>query len=169
RLLLSVVATGMAPGSFYVLGPDGDRQRAHYSGLPVDFTAAAITSLGERATSGFATYNVVNAHDDGASLDQFVDWLIERGHPIIRIAGFGQWRARFEIALKSLPERQRKFSVLPLLHAYASPALPAGSTVPTEQFQTGVRRVGVADGLVPRIGPDLIEKYVSDLRLLSLV
>ena len=135
----------------------------------MDFTAAAIASLGEQATSGYATYNAVNAHDDGASLDQFVDWLIERGHPITRIADFEQWRARFEIALKSLPERQRKLSVLPLLHAYASPALPAGSTVPTEQFQAGVRRLGVADGQVPQIGPDLIEKYVADLRLLSLV
>jgi fatty acid CoA ligase FadD9 len=168
RLLLSVVATGTAPGSFYALDSEGNRQRAHYSGLPVDFTAAAITSLGERATSGFATYNVVNAHDDGASLDRFVDWLIERGHPITRIADFGQWRSRFEIALRSLPERQRKLSVLPLLHAYAAPALPADSTVPTEQFQAGVRLVGVADGQVPQIGPDLIEKYVADLRLLSL-
>ena len=54
--------------------------------------------------------------------------------------------------------------MLPLLHAYAEPAQPAGSTVPTEQFQAGVRQVGVADGQVPQIGPELIEKYVADLR-----
>jgi fatty acid CoA ligase FadD9 len=86
RLLLSLVATGIAPGSFYRFETDGfdtgdferggDRPRAHYDGLPVDFVAEAITELGLSATAGFATFNVVNPHDDGISLDRFVDWLI---------------------------------------------------------------------------------------------
>jgi fatty acid CoA ligase FadD9 len=36
RLLLSLVATGIASGSFCELDPDGKRQRAHYDGLAVD-------------------------------------------------------------------------------------------------------------------------------------
>ena len=39
RLMLSLVATGIAPGSFYELDADANRQRAHYDGLPVGFIA----------------------------------------------------------------------------------------------------------------------------------
>src|SRR5271154_723659 len=46
RLMLSLVATGIAPGSFYELDADGNRQRAHYDGLPVEFISEAISSLG---------------------------------------------------------------------------------------------------------------------------
>src|ERR1700742_1691171 len=45
RQMLSLVATGIAPGSFYELDADGNRQRAHYDGLPVEFIAEAISSL----------------------------------------------------------------------------------------------------------------------------
>ncbi|HEU5271532.1 MAG TPA: thioester reductase domain-containing protein, partial [Jatrophihabitans sp.] len=166
RLLLSVLATGLAPGSFYALDQHGHRQRAHYSGLPVDFTARAIASLGQQASEGYATYHSLNAHDDGIGLDQFVDWLIERGHPITRIPDYQQWRSRFEIALRTLPERQRKHSMLPLLHAVAEPAKPA-APVPTECFQAAVRSAGIGD--VPQLSAELIEKYVADLRLLGLL
>src|SRR6201997_121548 len=43
RLMLSLVATGIAPGSFYELDAEGDRPRAHYDGLPVEFIAQAIS------------------------------------------------------------------------------------------------------------------------------
>ncbi len=45
-MMLSLVATGIAPGSFYELDADGNRQRAHYDGLPVEFIAEAISTLG---------------------------------------------------------------------------------------------------------------------------
>src|SRR5699024_2583824 len=45
RMMLSLTATGIAPGSFYDLDTDGHRQRAHYDGLPVEFIAEAITTL----------------------------------------------------------------------------------------------------------------------------
>ncbi|MDN3025851.1 carboxylic acid reductase [Streptomyces sp. S.PB5] len=171
RLLLSVVATGVAPRSFYAMDADGRRRRAHYSGLPVDFTAAAVVSLGETLKEGHSTYNVVNNHDDGVSLDQFVDWLIELGCPITRIDDYQDWRSRFEIALKALPERQRKLSLLPLIHAYDAPARPVpGALVPAERFHATVRDCGVGgDQGVPHLSMKLIEKYVADLRLLALL
>ena len=46
RMMLSLVATGIAPASFYELDADGNRQRAHYDGLPVEFIAEAISTLG---------------------------------------------------------------------------------------------------------------------------
>jgi len=61
--------TGLAPGSFYAAGTHSP----HYDGLPVDFTAEAIATMGAAATSGFHTYHVVNPHDDGISMDTFID------------------------------------------------------------------------------------------------
>ena len=82
RLMLSLVATGIAPGSFYELDADGNRQRAHYDGLPVGFIAEAISTLGARVVDGFETYHVMNPYDDGIGLDEYVDWLIDAGYPI---------------------------------------------------------------------------------------
>ena len=73
RLMWSVLTTGLAPASFVRRGPDGERQRSHYDGLPADFTAAAIDAIGAALTEGHRTFNVVNPHDDGVSLDTFVD------------------------------------------------------------------------------------------------
>ena len=83
RLMLSLVATGVAPGSFYELDADGNRQRSHYDGLPVEFIAAAISTLGTQVLDngdGFQTYHVMNPYDDGIGLDEYVDWLVEAGY-----------------------------------------------------------------------------------------
>ncbi|HZC91412.1 MAG TPA: carboxylic acid reductase, partial [Mycobacterium sp.] len=43
RMILSLVATGIAPDSFYELDANGNRQRVHaHNGLPVEFLAEAI-------------------------------------------------------------------------------------------------------------------------------
>ena len=112
RMMLSLVATGIAPGSFYQLDADGNRQRAHFDGLPVEFVAEAIATLGARVVDGFQTYHVMNPHDDGIGFDEYVDWLIEAGYPIQRIGDFGEWLQRFEAGLSALPDRQRQHSVL---------------------------------------------------------
>src|SRR5208283_4829961 len=96
RMMLSLVATGIAPGSFYELDANGNRQRAHYDGLPVEFVAEAIATLGARVVDGFETYHVMNPHDDGIGFDEYVDWLIEAGYPIQLIGDFGEWLQRFE-------------------------------------------------------------------------
>ncbi|WP_225724597.1 MULTISPECIES: carboxylic acid reductase [unclassified Nocardia] len=167
RLILSLLATGIAPYSFYLTDAAGHRQRAHYDGLPADFTAAAITTLGTQVTAGFQTFDVLNPHEDGISLDEFVDWLIAAGHPIQRIDDYADWLGRFETALRGLPERQRQQSVLPLLHAYRQPG-PAidGSALPAKHFQAAVQDAKIGpDQDIPHLTPELIEKYVSDLRL----
>ncbi|MFD6162038.1 carboxylic acid reductase [Nocardia sp. NPDC060256] len=171
RLILSLVATGIAPYSFYRTDADGKRQRAHYDGLPADFTAEAITTLGTQATGGFQTYDVLNPHDDGISLDEFVDWLIESGRPIQRVADYDDWFTRFETAIRGLPEKQRQASVLPLLDAYRSqrPAI-RGSVLPAKRFQAAVQAANIgADKDIPHLTEALIDKYVSDLELLHLL
>lgn len=167
RLLLSVLATGIAPYSFYETDGDGQRQRAHYDGLPADFTAAAITTLGAAATEGFHSFDVLNPHDDGIGLDEFVDWLIEAGEPIQRIDDYQDWLSRFETALRALPERQRHQSLLPLLHAYRKPS-PAvhGALLPAEVFHAAVRSAGIGpEHDIPHLNRRLITKYVRDLYL----
>ncbi|MFJ2867949.1 carboxylic acid reductase [Kitasatospora sp. NPDC087314] len=166
RLLLSLLATGIAPGSFYRNG-----RRAHYGGLPVDFTAEAVATLGAQATGGYRTFNALNPHDDGVSLDTFVDWLVEAGHPIRRIDDYDDWLARITTALRALPEKQRRDSLLPLLPAFAQPeeGVP-GSAVPAARFHAAVRAAKVGpDQDVPHLSAALIGKYVTDLRHLGLL
>ncbi|MFF0625021.1 carboxylic acid reductase [Streptomyces sp. NPDC004296] len=171
RLLLSLVTTGIAPASFYRTETPGDRPRAHYDGLPVDFVAQAVNTLGARNTDAYLSYNVVNPHDDGISLDTFVDWLTEAGHPIQRIDDHEEWFTRFETALRALPEEQRRHSMLPLLQAVRRPDEPVcGSLIPADRFADAVREAGIGGGSgIPHLSAGLITKYVTDLRGLGLL
>lgn len=171
RLIFSLLKTGIAPNSFYETDTDGRRQRAHYPGLPADFVAESITTLGRRTTTGFTSFDVMNPHDDGISLDVFVDWLIDAGQPIVRIDSYPDWFSRFETALKSLPDGPRQQSALPLLGVYRVPQPPLlGATAPTAVYQAAVQAAGIGtDGQIPHLTASLIEKYVSDLHGLELL
>ncbi|PND58194.1 oxidoreductase [Mycobacterium sp. ENV421] len=171
RMMLSLVATGIAPASFYELDADGNRQRAHYDGLPVEFIAEAISTLGAHVTQGFETYHVMNPYDDGLGLDEFVDWLIDAGYPIQRIAEYDSWLQRFETAMRALPDRQRQYSLLPLLHNYQHPERPVrGSIAPTERFRAAVQDAKIGpDKDIPHVSAEVIVKYITDLQLLGLL
>jgi len=171
RLMLSLVATGIAPGSFYELDAAGHRQRAHYDGLPVDFIADAISTLGAHHIHGFETFHVMNPHDDGVGLDEFVDWLVDAGYPIDRVADYGQWLQRFEMSMRGLPDRQRQASLLPLLHSYAQPARPLlGSFATTDRFRAAVQDAKIGpDKDIPHVTAEIIVKYITDLQLLGLL
>jgi fatty acid CoA ligase FadD9 len=171
RLIWSVLTTGLAPDSFVRRGPDGERQRSHYDGLPADFTAAAIDEIGAAVTEGHRTFNVVNPHDDGVSLDTFVDWLREDGHDIERVPDHAEWVDRFRAALGALPDADRARSVLPLMHAFAAPEEPhAGSAIPADAFAAAVRSVRPlgASG-IPSLDRALIAKVADDLAFLGLL
>ncbi|MFN6553883.1 carboxylic acid reductase [Mycolicibacterium septicum] len=171
RLMLSLVATGIAPGSFYELDADGNRQRAHYDGLPVEFIAEAISTLGVHVTEGFETYHVMNPYDDGLGLDEFVDWLIEAGYPVHRIDDYGQWLQRFDTALRTLPDKQRQASLLPLLHNYQQPSYPLlGAAAPTDRFRAAVQEAKIGpDKDIPHVSPAVIVKYITNLQMLGLL
>ncbi|MFJ1935663.1 MULTISPECIES: carboxylic acid reductase [unclassified Kitasatospora] len=164
RLLLSLLATGIAPGSFYARGT-GDVD-GHYDALPVDFTAQAVAALGDDTREGYRTFNIVNPHEDGISLDTFVDWLAAAGHPLTRIDDYDEWLDRFESAIRALPDRQRQHSLLPLLHAFSTPSEPLpGSALPADRFREAVRAAALnEENDIPHLSQDLITKYVADLR-----
>jgi glycopeptidolipid biosynthesis protein len=181
-MVLIVVATGVALDSFYQLDAEGNRQRAHFDGLPVEFIAEAIATLGAQVVDGFQTYHVMNPHDDGIGVDEYVDWLIEAGYPIERIGDFGEWVQRFETGLRALPDRQRQNSVLQRLSLRNSndlqPAEPSGgflkpvrgSLAPTDRFRAAVQEAKIGpDNDIPHVSAPLIVKYVTDLQLLGLL
>jgi glycopeptidolipid biosynthesis protein len=179
RILLSVALTGVAPRSFYRLDDQGNRQRAHFDGLSVEFVAEAIATLGAQVVDGFETYHVMNPHDDGIGLDEYVDWLIEAGCPIQRIEDFGEWLQRFEHSLSALPHSQRQQSVLEVLQVQLKPLNsedlhapePAvGSLAPCERFHAAVQEAKIGpDNDIPHVSATIIAKYVTDLRLLGLI
>ena len=105
--------------------------------------------------NGFDTYNTTNPHDDGISLDTFVDWIIASGHQIQRIDDYGEWIRRFETALRALPEKQRQDSVLAVLDVYREPgAAVAGSPVPGKRFRAAVQDSGRE---IPHLSRELID------------
>jgi fatty acid CoA ligase FadD9 len=171
RLMLSLVATGVAPGSFYELDGEGHRQRAHYDGLPVEFIAEAISDLGAQIVDGFQTYHVMNPYDDGIGLDEYVDWLIDAGYSVQRVGDYATWLERFETTLRALPERQRQYSLLPLLHNYQRPDKPInGSMAPTDRFRAAVQEAKIGpDKDIPHVSAPVIVKYITDLQLLGLL
>ncbi|WP_445161590.1 amino acid adenylation domain-containing protein [Mycobacterium sp. Dal123C01] len=175
RMVLSLVATGIAPGSFYQRDADGNRQRAHFDGLPVEFVAESIATLGAQVLDGFETYHVMNPHDDDIGLDTYVDWLIEAGYPIERINDFDEWLQRFETGLRGLPGRQRQNSVLQILQSagpqYVRPVMPTrGSSASTDRFRAAVQEAKLGpDNDIPHVSAPMIIKYVTDLQLLGLL
>ncbi len=89
----------------------------------------------------------MNPYDDGIGLDEYVDWLVDAGYPIDRVADYQEWLQRFETSMRALPDKQRQASLLPLLHSYAQPAKPLrGSFASTERFRTAVQEA--------KVGPD---------------
>lgn len=169
RLLASLLMTGIAPKSFYWLDSEGDRQPAHYDGMPVDFVAGAMQQIGEHSTSGFQTYNVVNAnYDDGVSLDTITDWMIGAGLEITRIDDYAEWYRRFEEKLRNLPDRQRQASCLSIVGRFTAPGHIDTKGLPHADFTAVVERLPIGPD-IPHLTEDYIRKCVEDIVRLGLV
>ncbi|WP_261861149.1 thioester reductase domain-containing protein, partial [Mycobacterium montefiorense] len=176
RMVLSVVATGLAPTSFYQLDDAGNRQPTHFNGLPVEFVAEAITTLGAQVTDRFETYHVMNPHDDDdIGPDQYLDWVIEAGYPIERVDDFGEWLQRLETRLRALSEPQRRHSLLEMVLQRESNDLEAPPpsrerTPSTDRFRAAVQQAQIgATNDIPHVSAPIILKYITNLQLLGLL
>ena len=117
--------------------------------------------------AGFKTYHVMNPYDDGIGLDEYIDWLIDAGY----IPDYAQWLRRFETAMRALPERERQYSLLPLLHNYQHPKKPLrGSMAPADRFRSAVHEAKTGrDKDIPHVTAPIIVKYITNLQLLGLL
>ena len=96
----------------------------------------------------------MNPYDDGIGMDEFVDWLIDAGYPIQRIADYGDWLQRFETALRALPEKQRQPRCCRCCTTTSGPTTPInGSMAPTDRFRAAVQDA--------KIGPDKDIPHIS--------
>jgi fatty acid CoA ligase FadD9 len=162
RLLFSLIATGVAPATFYAQDLSNGRPEGRYDGLAVDFLAEAVTAIGAEQTEGFQSYNLAGKGDGGASLDTIVDWMVAAGCPIERIEPYDEWLTHFETAMHALPEEQKQESMLAILGPYRRPqSAGRGGAMPAEKFQSGCREAALP---IPHLSEALIRQYVAGLR-----
>jgi fatty acid CoA ligase FadD9 len=131
--------------------------------MPVDVLAAALRGIGERPQPGFRSYNSINMHhDDGISLDTYVDWIESGGYPVQRVADHADWLQRFGDKLRNLPEEQRNRSSLTILGHFAEQHEPHPPRVTSTHFEAAVAGV-------PHVTEAFIHKYLRDMVAIGLI
>jgi len=70
-----------------------------------------------------------------------------------------------------LPDRQRQAAALPLLQVFQKPERPVcGPMAPTDRFRAAVQEAKIGpDKDIRHVTPEVIVKYITDLRLLGLL
>jgi fatty acid CoA ligase FadD9 len=114
------------------------------------------------------TFNVFNDHDDGISLDSFVDWVESAGYPVERVRDHKQWLQRFEAKLSTLTEAQRQHSSINILGYFRQPHPAHPPKYGCEHFAAGVRELAIGPN-VPHLSEAYIHKYLDDMRRLGLI
>lgn len=170
RLLISIVATGLAPGSFYKPQKDGSRSQTHYDGLPVDVVARLHRQIGDRPYSGFHSYNTVNLHyDDGVSYDTYVDWIESAGYGVKRIDDHAEWYRRFTEKLRNLPDEERQRSSFNIVEHFQEPHPVGGPVADTKRFEEAVGSSSSSSETLPHVTESFIHKYLADIAALGLI
>ena len=169
RLLYSVIATGLAPESFYVPAENGGKLRAHYDGSPVDVVAASVVASANFNHGDCVAVNMTNYHDDdGCSLDSFVDAIETAGYDISRIADHADWRARFEEKLNNLSEEQKQRSAREIMGAYARPRPTESLGHAASNYRKLVPTLSTGSE-IPHLDEKFIHKCLNDLKALGMI
>ncbi|WP_166426165.1 thioester reductase domain-containing protein [Paraglaciecola sp. 20A4] len=176
RLLLSIIATGLAPQSFYQRNSDGGIQSGHYNGVPVNIVADTIVggySLNRSSDnnihqSGFSVINISNFHDyDGCSLDSFVNDIESAGYAITKIEDHGEWFKRFKQKLNALPENVKKMSVISLLEAFANPYPAAQPGTGCNNFKSLLEHY--LEEKLPHLDQYFVNKCIEDIKSMGML
>lgn len=164
RLLQSLVATGVAPRSFYA--PTATRR--HFDGLPVDLVARDIAAVALATRDGYATYHVVDGHlEDGVSLDSFADWVQRAGYPVKRIDDYGSWLRTFRERLEALPPSIQQHSALAGLEAWKRPA-ERDAGFDNRRLRDRLRALG-EPAEMPHIDEATIRRYLESMVAAGLI
>ena len=164
RLLYSIITTGLAPASFYIPNADGSKGSGHYDGLPVDVIAKTIIGISGCDYNGYNTFNTENYHhNDGISLDKFVDWIESASYSIHRITDHQAWVQRIKGKLTTLPEHQRQQSVLDLLPAFSRPYRTNLKTAGCDNFKGLVHRLNNGKD-ISSLSEAFIHKCLADIK-----
>lgn len=166
RLLYTLIVTGIAPTTFYAADGAGGRPRASYGGVPVDALAAGIATVGSTAGEGFHTFNTDPGYDDGISLDDFVDWIIDDGYAITRIDVYATWLERVQAAMRALPDDQREHTLLHVMGAYLQPNPLGGDEESGRHFKAATAAAGVE---LPHTTRQFIDKTLDDMKVTGLL
>jgi fatty acid CoA ligase FadD9 len=170
RLVCSVAATGLYPGSFYERGAGASPP--HLDGFPVDFMAAAIAAIAADPSRGYAVYHVNNVHwDDGISLDTVIRRLAAAGYPLTRVDDYAAWFQRFEHALRELPAALQAASSLPILDQWRTPlSMARRRRIDASRFRAQVQSLRPqGQGDLPRLDDAYFDRCIEDLRALGLL
>jgi thioester reductase-like protein len=174
RLLQGIVATSLAPRSFY--GQGRSTEGAHYDGLPVDVVARSIAALsvaGGIDHPGHMEYHIVNSHRD-VSLDVVTDWVKSAGYRVEQIDDYAAWYRAFKSRLNSLDRLKRQHSLLPLIHDWEQPRRGASARYDMTSLHQQLAQLSDAAGAerlteIPPITEAFIHKCLSDMRMLGLI
>ncbi|MEZ5372953.1 MAG: thioester reductase domain-containing protein [Microthrixaceae bacterium] len=172
RLLYSIVVTGIAPSTFHTRNDDGSPVVGHYQGMPVDTVAASVVAASDidpTTAPGYRAVNVTNYHhDDGASLDAFMDWTETAGVALQRIDDYQDWLAAFAAKLETLAGEQRSHSAIDVLGAYARPTNPAADRgVLCERYRALI--VPHLPAGVPSLDEKYLHKCIDDLSVTGML
>lgn len=160
RLLFSLIATGVAPKSFYA------GSAVNYDGLPVDLVASSVVGVGEIGDAGVMTANIHNYNvGDGFSLDAITDELRSLGYGIEVIEDYGDWFQRLSDRLHTLPEVDKQKSAIDLLPAFKHPQ----SSKDERSFNNFKILAQKLEGDLPVLGQAYVAKIVTDMRAIAIL
>lgn len=154
RLLYSLIATGVAPASFYKHGA------INYDGLPVDLVASSVVNVRRSGHDGVTVMNIHNYNSGNEfSLDSIVNWIRAEGHKIETIKDYDDWYQRFSEKLRTLPDAEKQKSAIDLLPAFKHPQ----SSQTDQSFSNFETLIGSMAGTLPKLDEHYVSKILRDL------
>jgi fatty acid CoA ligase FadD9 len=154
RLLYSLIATGVAPASFYKHGA------INYDGLPVDLVASSVVNVRRSGDDGVTVMNIHNYNSgNDFSLDAIVNWIRAAGHEIEAIKDYDDWYQRFSEKLRTLPDAEKQKSAIDLLPAFKYPQ----SSQTDQSFSNFETLIGSMAGTLPKLDEGYVSKILRDL------
>lgn len=167
RLLCSILATGLAPDSFYDGPCREDASVSCFAGVPVDALADVIVGAAFSQHDGIIVYNACNYSQGGISLDTFVQWIASAGYSIRKTASYADWLAQIAARLDSLPLKHKQQSIAGMLDAFSKPFSAEPDQPDCQNFKQLVRQLQNGNDL-PRITQACFHDYLRSLeRLLA--